>query len=125
MVGLKQFVVCCICVIVDDVATLPISYFPVHCLASSKLGYLQMLEIEKLMLLLISVEQEEVLSKAQEVQKSASEKVKDLDYKVKHAKELREKELKEAEAAVGKAKKKAEDSLKKMKEMKQVRIVDC
>jgi uncharacterized membrane protein len=68
----------------------------------------------------ITVDQEDILKKAEEVQKKASQKVKDLEDKIKNAKAIREKELKEAEANVGKAKKKMEESSKKMKGKYQV-----
>ena len=49
-----------------------------------------------------------------------SKKAKDLEDKIKNAKAVREKELKEAEDQVTKAKKKMEESSRKMKEKYQV-----
>ena len=55
-----------------------------------------------------------------DIQKKSAAKVKDLENKIKNAKALREKELKDAEDGVNKAKKKMEESSKKMKEKYQV-----
>lgn len=49
-----------------------------------------------------------------------SKKAKDLEDKIKNAKAVREKELKEAEGEVNKSKKKMEESGRKMKEKYQV-----
>lgn len=49
-----------------------------------------------------------------------SKKAKDLEDKIKNAKAVREKELKEAEGEVTKSKKKMEESSRKMKEKYQV-----
>ena len=54
------------------------------------------------------------------MQKKSAAKVKDLENKIKNAKALREKELKDAEDSVTKAKKKMEESSKKMKGKYQV-----
>lgn len=62
------------------------------------------------------VEYEEILKRTDEVKKKNVAKMKDLSYKIKNAKQLREKELQEAEQAVVDSKKKMEASSKKMKE---------
>ena len=51
-----------------------------------------------------------------------TKKAKDLEDKIKNAKAVRERELKEAEKGVTAAKKKMEESNKKMKEKYQVKI---
>lgn len=54
-----------------------------------------------------------------------SKKAKDLEDKIKNAKAVREKELKEAEGEVTKSKKKMEESSRKMKEKYQVNTCTC
>lgn len=61
-----------------------------------------------------------MVSTAKESKVKASASVADLQDKMKNAKALREKELKEAENATAKAKKALENSQKKMKEKQQV-----
>ncbi|XP_053388241.1 structural maintenance of chromosomes protein 2-like [Mercenaria mercenaria] len=65
------------------------------------------------------VEYEETAKRTEEIKKKNSTKVKDLENKIKNAKQLREKELKDAEQAVTKAKKKTEESSKIMKQKSQ------
>ena len=71
----------------------------------------------------IAEDQEETLAKAKEGKEKATASVKDLQYKVKNSKALREKELKEAENATSKAKKTMENSQKKMKQKQQVLLL--
>ncbi|XP_041357437.1 structural maintenance of chromosomes protein 2-like [Gigantopelta aegis] len=61
-------------------------------------------------------EQTDISKKAEETQRTSAKKVKDLEDKIKNAKSVREKELKEAENALNEIKKKLEDSSKKTKE---------
>lgn len=63
---------------------------------------------------------ESVLSVAKENEHKLTEKVKDLEYKVKNAKKIREQELKTAEKEIANTKKKVESSAKEMKEKQQV-----
>ncbi len=65
-------------------------------------------------------EQEAAIPAAKEKHKEQSQKCKNLEAKIKDAKSFREKELKEAEAGVAKAKKKAEETNKAMKQKQQV-----
>jgi len=59
------------------------------------------------------------------VKKKNSTKVKDLENKIKNAKQIKEKELKDAEQDVTKTKKKMEESSKKMKTKSQVSLQLC
>jgi len=61
-------------------------------------------------------EQNNILKEAQETQKKTQQKVKDLEYKLKNASALREKELKEADKRVAESKKKMENSAAKSKD---------
>ena len=61
-----------------------------------------------------------VLAEAKKEEAHASDRVKELEYKIKNAKAIREKELKQAEQEVKQAKKKIEESQKKAKEKEQV-----
>ena len=70
--------------------------------------------------IIISVEYQEVQKRTAELQTKSAAKVKDLENKIKNAKAIREKELKDAEDGVNKAKKKMAESSKKMKEKYQV-----
>ena len=65
-------------------------------------------------------EQNNILKEAQETQKKTQQKVKDLEYKLKNASALREKELKEADKRVAESKKKMENSAAKSKDHLQV-----
>ncbi len=71
---------------------------------------------------LLSEGLENTLKEAKATKEKATQKAKDLEYKLKNAKALREQELKQAEADVAKARKEMEASKKKMKEKKQVCI---
>ncbi|XP_033637022.1 structural maintenance of chromosomes protein 2-like [Asterias rubens] len=77
-------------------------------------------QLEEIQTLEASVgEQEAAIPAAKEKHKEQSEKCKNLEAKIKDAKSFREKELKEAEAGVTKAKKKAEETNKAMKQKQQ------
>ncbi|XP_038075031.1 structural maintenance of chromosomes protein 2-like [Patiria miniata] len=77
-------------------------------------------QLEEIQALEASVaEQEAAIPAAKEKQKELTEKCKTLEAKIKDAKSVREKELKEAEAGVTKAKKAAEESNKAMKQKQQ------
>lgn len=65
------------------------------------------------------VEYEETAKRTEEIKKKNLAKVKDLENKIKNAKQIREKELKDAEQGVTKAKKKMEESSKIMKQKSQ------
>ena len=71
-------------------------------------------------LLFVLVDSETILKEAQTKKEAATKKVADLEYKLKNAKALREKELKDAEDAMKKAKKTADQSNKVTKEKEQV-----
>lgn len=72
---------------------------------------------------MILVEYEETAKRTEEIKKKNLAKVKDLENKIKNAKQLREKELKDAEQGVTNAKKKMEESSKIMKQKSQVNYV--
>ena len=63
---------------------------------------------------------EKIVHEAKETRTKAVKKVKDLEDKIKNAKAIRERELKEAEQSVAKAKKALDESKKKTKEKEQV-----
>ncbi|XP_057298793.1 structural maintenance of chromosomes protein 2-like [Hydractinia symbiolongicarpus] len=65
------------------------------------------------------VEQKEIIKQANETKKNATSKCKDLELKMKEKAAYREKELKNAESALTKAKQKAEMSLKEFKSKQQ------
>ena len=71
------------------------------------------------------VEQQEAYQQAQGMQKKCAARIKELENKVKNAKQLREQELKQAEAEVKKAKKVMEESSKKMKDKQKVCTINC
>ena len=69
----------------------------------------------------VSVDSEELLAQAREVKATAQRKVKALEDKLKNAQAVRERELKEAEQGVTRAKKTLDNSKKQTKAKEQVR----
>ena len=69
----------------------------------------------------VSVDSEELLAQAREVKVAAQKKVKALEDKLKNAQAVRERELKEAEQGVTRAKKTLDNSKKQTKAKEQVR----
>lgn len=72
----------------------------------------------------VLVEYEETATKTEDTKKKNAAKVKDLEYKIKNAVQLREKELKDAEGGMTKCKKKMEESREKMRTKSLVGFID-
>ena len=68
---------------------------------------------------------EELLAQARQTRVAATKRARDLEDKMKNAKAYRERELKEADAAITKAKKTLDESKKKTKAKEQVRARVC